>query len=88
MTLQEDTDELCFAAIVADVYGRQAVYSSVPYILSQGELTWPDTSDLSDNDPATGITANQKRKRSARAEHGRFLAAGFSCWRNRRPPPR
>ncbi len=52
VTLQEDTDELCFAAIVADVYGRQAVYSSVPYILSQGELTWPDTSDLSDNDPA------------------------------------
>ena len=52
MTLQEDTDELCFAAVVTDVYGRQAVYSSIPYILSRGELTWPDTSDLSDHDPA------------------------------------
>lgn len=52
VTLQEDTDELCFAAVVTDVYGRQAVYSSIPYILSRGELTWPDTSDLSDHDPA------------------------------------
>ena len=51
VTLQEDTDELCFAAVVTDVYGRQAVYSDIPYLLSDGELTWPDTSDLSDHDP-------------------------------------
>lgn len=52
VTLQEDTDELVFAAVVTDVYGRQAVYSSIPYVLSQGELTWADGSDLSDHDPA------------------------------------
>ena len=52
VTLREDTDTLCFAAVVTDVYGRQAVYSSIPYVLSQGELTWPDSSDISDHDPA------------------------------------
>lgn len=52
VTLQEDTDQLCFAAVVTDVYGRQAVYSDIPYILSDGELTWPSGSDLSNHDPA------------------------------------
>lgn len=51
-TLTKERDQLCFAAVVTDVYGRQAVYSDIPYLLSDGELTWPDTSDLSDHDPA------------------------------------
>lgn len=51
-TLTKETDQLRFAAVVTDVYGRQAVYSDIPYLLSDGELTWPDTSDLSDHDPA------------------------------------
>ena len=51
VTLQEDKDELVFAAVVTDVYGRQSVYSDIPYVLSQGELTWADGSDLSDHDP-------------------------------------
>lgn len=52
VTLTKETDQLRFAAVVTDVYGRQAVYSDIPYLLSDGELTWPDTSDLSDHDPA------------------------------------
>ena len=51
-TLTKETDQLRFAAVVTDVYGRQAVYSDIPYLLSDGELTWPDTSDLSDHAPA------------------------------------
>lgn len=51
-TLTKETDQLCFAAVVTDVYGRQAVYSDIPYLLSDGELTWPSVSDLSDHDPA------------------------------------
>lgn len=50
--LTTDTDQLQFAAVVTDSYGRQAVYSDIPYILSHGELTWPDSSDISDHDPA------------------------------------
>ena len=38
--------------MVTDVYGRQAVYSDIPYILSDGALTWPDSSNTSDHDPA------------------------------------
>lgn len=51
-TLTKETDQLCFAAVVTDVYGRQAVYSDIPYILSDGELIWPSVSDLSDHAPA------------------------------------
>lgn len=52
VTLAERTQELVFAAVVTDVYGRQAVYSDIPYILSDGALTWPDSSNTSDHDPA------------------------------------
>lgn len=51
-TLTADTDQLQFAAVVTDQYGREAVYSDIPYVLSGGELTWPDSSDISDHDPA------------------------------------
>ncbi len=51
--LAKDTDQLQFAAVITDVYGRQAVYSDIPYILSDGELTWPSTADLRDHDPAS-----------------------------------
>lgn len=51
-TLTRDADQLCFAAVVTDQYGREAVYSDIPYVLSGGELTWPDSSDISDHDPA------------------------------------
>ena len=51
-TLTKDTDQLQFAAVVTDPYGRQAVYSDIPYILSDGALTWPDSSNTSDHDPA------------------------------------
>ena len=51
-TLTKDTDQLQFAAVVTDQYGRQAVYSDIPYILSDGTLTWPDSSDSSDHNPA------------------------------------
>lgn len=50
-TLTTDTDQLQFAAVVTDQYGREAVYSDIPYVLSGGELTWPDSSDISDHDP-------------------------------------
>lgn len=52
VTLAERTQELVFAAVVTDVYGRQAVYSDIPYMLSDGALTWPDSSNTSDHDPA------------------------------------
>lgn len=45
------SQELCFAAVVTDEYGREAVYSDIPYILQNGWLTWPDYSDLSDRTP-------------------------------------
>lgn len=52
VTMTGDGDQLCFAAVVTDEYGRQGVYSDIPYILQDGELTWPATADLSDHDPA------------------------------------
>ena len=45
-------DTLQMAAVVTDVYGRQGVYSDIPCVLEDGELTWPATPDLSDHDPA------------------------------------
>lgn len=45
------SQELCFAAVVTDEYGREAVYSDIPYLLQDGELTWPNYSDLSDHTP-------------------------------------
>ena len=51
-TLTKDTDQLQFAAVVTDSYGRQEVYSDIPYMLSDGALTWPDSSNTSDHDPA------------------------------------
>ena len=51
--LVEDTDQLRFAAVVTDEYGREAVYGGVPYILSaDGELTRPGSADLGDHDPS------------------------------------
>ena len=51
VTLAENTQQLCFAAVVTDEYGREAVYNDIPYILENGELTWPSNSS-SDTDPA------------------------------------
>ena len=51
VTLAENTQQLCFAAVVTDEYGREAVYNDIPYILENGELTWPSSSS-SDTDPA------------------------------------
>ena len=45
-------DTLQVAAVVTDVYGRQGVYSDIPCVLKDGELTWPATPALSDHDPA------------------------------------
>lgn len=50
VTLAEHTQELCFAAVVTDEYGREAVYNDIPYILENGALTWPSGS-ASDTDP-------------------------------------
>ncbi len=50
--MAEETDELVFAAVVTDEYGRQAVYSDIPYVLSGGELGWVSASDTSDHNPA------------------------------------
>lgn len=50
--MAEETDELVFAAVVTDEYGRQAVYSDIPYVFSGGELGWLSISDTSDHDPA------------------------------------
>ena len=52
VTMTGDGHQLCFAAVVTHEYGRQGVYSDIPYILQDGELTWPGTADLSDHDPA------------------------------------
>lgn len=52
VTMTGDGDQLCFAAVVTDEYGRQAVYSDIPYILQDGVLTWPPTADTSDHNPA------------------------------------
>lgn len=52
VTLNENAEELCFAAVVTDEYRREAVYSDIPFILQDGALTWPTASDLSDHDPA------------------------------------
>lgn len=50
-TLTQDTDQLQFAAVVTDQYGREVVYGDIPYILSGGELTWPGSYDASDHNP-------------------------------------
>ena len=50
--MAEETDQLVFAAVVTDQYGRQAVYSDIPYVLSSGELGWVSASDTSDHNPA------------------------------------
>ena len=52
LTMAEETDQLVFAAVVTDQYGRQAVYSDIPYVLSGGELGWVSASDTSDHDVA------------------------------------
>lgn len=52
VTLKDPSDTLCAAAVISDAYGRQAVYSDIPYVLQDGALTWPDASDISDHDPA------------------------------------
>ncbi|QNL43795.1 helix-turn-helix domain-containing protein [Oscillibacter hominis] len=51
VTMANGSDQLCFAAVVADEYGRELVYSDVPYILQDGELTWPNASDISNHNP-------------------------------------
>lgn len=48
-------DDLCFAVVVTDEYGRDGVYMDIPYILEDGELTWPNGADLSGHNP-TGWT--------------------------------
>ena len=37
-------DELCFAAVVTDKYGRESIYAGLPCVLSESgtELTWQD----------------------------------------------
>lgn len=52
LTMAEETDELVFAAAVTDEYGRRAVYSDIPFVLSDGELGWVSVSDTSDHDAA------------------------------------
>lgn len=52
LTMAEETDELVFAAVVTDQYGRRAVYSDIPFVLSGGELGWVSVSDTSDHDVA------------------------------------
>lgn len=49
LTMAEETDQLVFAAVVTDQYGRQAVYSDIPFVLSGGELGWVSVSDTSDH---------------------------------------
>ena len=52
VTMTDPSDALCAAAVITDTYGREAVYSDIPYVLRDGVLTWPDVSDISDHDPA------------------------------------
>lgn len=52
VTMTDPSDTLCAAAVITDTYGREAVYSDIPYVLRDGVLTWPDVSDISDHDPA------------------------------------
>ena len=48
-------DQLCFAVVATDEYGRERIYTDIPYILGTegGEtvLTWPDSCTLA-SDPA------------------------------------
>ena len=52
VTMTDSSDTLCAAAVITDAYGREVVYSDIPYVLRDGVLTWPDVSDISDHDPA------------------------------------
>lgn len=52
LTMAEETDQLVFAAVTTDEYGRQAIFSDVPCILSGGNLDWPSIADLSDHNVA------------------------------------
>ena len=45
------TDQLCFAAVVTDAYGRQLVHQDIPYLLQDGALAWPSSFDAR-SDPA------------------------------------
>ena len=43
----EPGDELAFAALVTDQYGRQFMCVSAPsFVVLDGEITWPETSDI------------------------------------------
>ena len=48
-------DQLCFAVVATDEYGRERIYTDIPYILGteggQTVLTWPDSCTLA-SDPA------------------------------------
>lgn len=44
-------EELTFAAVVTDQYGREGVFSDIPYFLRNRYLTWVDAADLSDHSP-------------------------------------
>ena len=52
VTMTDPSDTLCAAAVITDTYGREVVYSDIPYVLRDGVLTWPDVSDISDHNPA------------------------------------
>lgn len=51
VTMTDPSDTLCAAAVITDTYGREVVYSDIPYVLRDGVLTWPDVSDISDHNP-------------------------------------
>ena len=50
-TLTRSTDQLAFAAVVTDEYGREAVCSGIPYVLEDGALTWASGSVIGSTDP-------------------------------------
>ena len=51
-TLTRSTDQLAFAAVVTDEYGREAVSSDIPYALEDGALSYASGAIIGTTDPA------------------------------------
>ena len=47
----EEEDIFCLAAVVVDEYGREFVYSGMPYVLQQDKLVQADKSDFNAGEP-------------------------------------
>ena len=65
--LSGPADELVFAAVVTDEYGREVISSSIPYALEGGALTWVSGAWSAASAPTAGTWAAEALERSGKS---------------------